>query len=85
MQFILTFTVPPATRNAAMTRFVAEDVAGVAAYMTPRHGSVGPLTRAMLLEYADILGVTLSTEQLAVAQSRAAAAGEGGRGDPGGC
>jgi len=35
--------------GGAMVSDIAEDVAGVAAYVTPRHGSVGPLTRAMLL------------------------------------
>ena len=29
---------------------IADDVAGVARWVTPRHGSVGPLTRAMLLK-----------------------------------
>lgn len=36
--------------NGAMTSDIAPGVADVAAWLTPPHGSVGPLTRAMLLK-----------------------------------
>ncbi|MBL8551290.1 MAG: bifunctional 5,10-methylenetetrahydrofolate dehydrogenase/5,10-methenyltetrahydrofolate cyclohydrolase [Hyphomonadaceae bacterium] len=36
-------------RNGEMISDIADDVASVAGFLTPRHGSVGPLTRAMLL------------------------------------
>ncbi|QIZ82426.1 bifunctional 5,10-methylenetetrahydrofolate dehydrogenase/5,10-methenyltetrahydrofolate cyclohydrolase [Thalassovita gelatinovora] len=36
--------------SGAMMSDVAQDVAGVAGWVTPPHGSVGPLTRAMLLK-----------------------------------
>ncbi len=36
-------------RDGKMVSDIADDVADVAAFVTPRHGSVGPLTRAMLM------------------------------------
>ena len=35
--------------DGAMVSDIAEDVAAVAGWVTPRHGSVGPMTRAMLM------------------------------------
>ncbi len=45
--------------DGAMVSDIAEDVAAVAGWVTPRHGSVGPMTRAMLM--ANLLDAALAS------------------------
>ena len=46
--------------DGAMVSDIAEDVAQIAAFVTPRHGSVGPMTRAMLMR--NLLDVALAQD-----------------------
>jgi methylenetetrahydrofolate dehydrogenase (NADP+) / methenyltetrahydrofolate cyclohydrolase len=46
-------------RGGKMVSDIADDVAAVAGWVTPRHGSVGPMTRAMLM--ANLLKAALAS------------------------